>query len=218
MAARRPKAASFAQRAEAERRRAPARDLRLFFALELGAAARAQAAGIAAVLADQPGGRDVRWVREESLHVTLRFLGPVDPARVDELAREASAAMRGVAPFSARLAGVELFPSRRRPRVIALALEPVAPLAALAAAVERGAVAAGFEREARPFRPHLTLGRALDPRRARDRRRFQLADDVTGSVTAAGEAWDVVETVLFQSDLGPGGSRYTPLARIPLHP
>jgi 2'-5' RNA ligase len=189
-----------------------ARNLRLFFALELGAAAWARAASIAAALREQPGGRDVRWVREESLHVTLRFLGSVDSARVDELAREASAAMRGVAPFSAWLAGVVLFPSPRRPRVIALALEPAGPLAALAAAVERGAVAAGFEREARAFRPHLTLGRA------RDRRRVQLAPDVTGSVTARGEAWDVMETVLFQSDLGPSGSRYTPLARFPLHP
>ena len=52
----------------------------------------------------------------------------------------------------------------------------------------------------------------------RERGRFALPADVTASVTASGEAWDVVETVLYRSDLAPGGARYTPLARIPLHP
>jgi 2'-5' RNA ligase len=187
------------------------RPLRLFFALELGAAARARAAAVAAALRE-PCGSEVRWVREESLHVTLRFLGSVDPARVEDLAREVGLATRSVAPFSASLAGVLVFPSPRRPRVIALGLEPREALAALAAGVERGAVAAGFEPEERPFRPHLTLGRVRDPRR------FSLAAGVTGSVTAAGDAWDVMETVLFRSDLARSGARYTPLARIPLHP
>jgi RNA 2',3'-cyclic 3'-phosphodiesterase len=184
--------------------------LRLFWALEIGAAARARAAELAAALRAQPGGRDVRWVREESLHVTLRFLGSTDPARVADLEREVAVAARGLAPFSVSLAGAVLFPSARRPRVVALALEPEAPLAALAASVERGTVAAGFPAEARAFRPHLTIGRA------RDRRGVRLA--VTESVTAHGDAWDVTETVLFRSDLAPGGARYTPLARVPLHP
>jgi RNA 2',3'-cyclic 3'-phosphodiesterase len=187
-------------------------DLRLFWALEVGAAARARAAGIAAALRERPGGRDVRWVREELLHVTLRFLGAVDEARVGDLEREVGAATRGVAPFAASLAGLVLFPSPRRPRVVALGLEPVAALGTLAAQVERGVVAAGFAPEARPFRAHLTLGRA------REQRRLALAADVTASVTAHGDAWDVVETVLFRSDLAPSGARYTPLARVPLHP
>ncbi len=186
--------------------------IRVFFALELDAAARVRAAGIAAALREQTGGRDVRWVREEALHVTLRFLGSVEPARVEDLVREVGLATRGVAPFSASLAGILLFPSPRRPRVIALGLEPRETLAALAAGVERGAVAAGFAPEERPFRPHLTLGRA------RDQQRIRLAAGVTASVTAAGDAWDVMETVLFRSDLAQSGARYTPLARIPLHP
>jgi 2'-5' RNA ligase len=187
-------------------------DLRLFWALEIGAAARARAAGAVAWLREQPGGGDVRWVREESLHVTLRFLGSVDPARVAEIEREVDLATRGIAPFSVALAGALLFPSPRRARVVALALAPETELAALAAGVERGAVAAGFPAESRPFRAHLTLGRA------RDQRRCRLAADVTASVTAHGDAWDVRETVLFRSDLAPGGARYTPLARVPLHP
>jgi len=185
-------------------------DLRLFWALEIGAAARARAARVAAALRDQPGDDGVRWVREESLHVTLRFLGATDPARVADLEREVGLATRGITPFSVSLAGAVLFPSPRRARVVALELAPEAELGALAERVERGAVAAGFPAEARGFRPHLTIGRA------RDRRGIRLA--VTASVTAHGDAWDVIETVLFRSDLAPGGARYTPLARVPLHP
>ena len=185
-------------------------NLRLFWALEIGAAARARAAGIAAALRDQPGDDGVRWVREESLHVTLRFLGATDPARVADLEREVERATRGISPFAVSLAGTVLFPSPRRARVVALELSPADPLGTLAARIERGAVAAGFPPEPRAFRPHLTLGRA------RDRRGIRLA--VTASVTAHGDAWDVTETVLFRSDLAPGGARYTPLARVPLHP
>src|SRR5262245_19994752 len=186
-------------------------DLRLFWAIEVGAAARARAAAVAAALREACG-REVRWVRGESLHVTLRFLGSVDSARVEDLAREVGRATRGVAPFSARLAGVLLFPSPRRTRVIAIGLAPEGPLAALAAAVERGVVAAGFAPEERAFRPHLTLGRAREPRR------FRIAADVTASVTAQGDAWDVMESVLFHSDLAASGARHTPLASITLHP
>jgi 2'-5' RNA ligase len=100
--------------------------------------------------------------------------------------------------------------------VVALGVTPAAELAALAAQVERGAVAAGFPAEPRPFRAHVTLGRA------RGDRRIALAEAVTGSVTAAGDAWDVTEIVLFRSDhpdrSSLGGARYTPLARVPLHP
>ena len=74
------------------------------------------------------------------------------------------------------------------------------------------AVAAGFPAEPRPFRAHVTLGRA------RGDRRIALAEDVTGSVTAAADAWNVTETVLFRSDHAPGGARYTAIARVPLHP
>ena len=186
--------------------------VRVFWALELGAAARRRAAAIAAALREQPDGDAVRWVREESLHMTLRFLGAIESERVDALVAAVAQAVPG-APFAVQLADVELFPSRRRPRVVALGVTPVEPLAALAARVERGVVAAGFPPEPRPFRAHVTLGRA------RGDRRISLARAVTGSVTAAADAWDVTEAVLFRSDSAPsGGTRYTPLARVPLHP
>jgi 2'-5' RNA ligase len=128
-------------------------------------------------------------------------------------------------PFALRLGSAGLFPTPRRPRVVALGLEPAAPLEELAGAVERAVVAEGFAPEERAFRAHLTLGRVTArPRsgRAASRRRAESGPPHGRrfpSVAAAplpAEEFAVEEAVLFRSELSPAGSRYTPLERIPL--
>ncbi len=179
--------------------------IRAFFAIELGESARRAAAELARSLREARGGDGVRWVRPEALHVTLRFLGDIDPARAAPLASRARLEVARLWPFALRLGPAELFPTPRRPRVVALGLEPAAPLEELAGAVERAVVAEGFAPEERGFRAHLTLGRVRD-------RRFP---SVAGAKLPAGE-FAVEEAVLFRSELSPAGSRYTPLQRIPL--
>lgn len=181
--------------------------LRAFFAIELSAPARAAAGTLVGALRARPGGDRVRWVREENLHVTLRFLGDVDAGRVPGLLREVDAHTAGIEPFELRLGAVHPFPSPRRPRVIVLDVLPPDPIRALAAAIERGVVAAGLPREERPFRAHLTLGR-LRPRQR------QRAPDVTAADTPDAEAFPVTEAVLFHSDLHARGARYTPLGHV----
>jgi 2'-5' RNA ligase len=178
--------------------------LRAFFAIELGEAARRQAADVAAALRARPGGDAVRWVRPENLHVTLRFLGEIAPTRVEPLLAQVRARTERVAPFALRLGALGGLPPSRRPRVLMIALEPEAPLAALASAVEQGVAAAGFEPEPRPFRGHLTLGRVRG------------ASPSLAEVSVPPAAFDVTESVLFASELHPSGSRYTPLGRAPL--
>jgi 2'-5' RNA ligase len=188
-------------------------NLRLFWALEIGAAARARAAAIAAALREQPGGGDVRWVREESLHVTLRFLGAVDAARVGDLEREVADATRGVARFAASLGGLVMFPSPRRPRD-GRARARARPVRS--ARSRQRSNAASSQRasrpEARPFRAHLharprARAAPLRARHGRDRIRH-----------SARRCLGRRGNVLYRSDLAPTGSRYTPLARVPLHP
>jgi 2'-5' RNA ligase len=89
---------------------------------------------------------------------------------------------------------------------VILELTPEAPLAELAAATQRGAVAAGFPPEERRFRAHATLGRLRDGR----------YPDAAGLPPPPPSPGAVREVVLFQSQLGPGGSRYQPLERMPL--
>jgi 2'-5' RNA ligase len=87
-----------------------------------------------------------------------------------------------------------------------LGLAPEAPLAALAAALERAARAAGFAPEERSFKAHLTLGRVVGRR----------APSLEGVASPEPAPFPVSEIVLFRSVLGPGGSTYTPLERIAL--
>jgi 2'-5' RNA ligase len=179
---------------------------RAFFAVEVGEAARREAARLAGMLREAPGGDGVRWVRPEAYHLTVRFLGEIEPAAAGDLAARAAGEVAALAPFEVHLAGPGAFPSPRRARVIVLGLAPEEPLAALAAALERAVVAAGFEPETRSFKAHLTLGRVAGRR----------APSLEGVAAPAAAPFSVSEVVLFRSVLGPGGSTYTPLERIAL--
>lgn len=181
--------------------------LRAFFAVDLDARTRGVVARLAAALRDSPEGQGARWVRAETLHVTLRFLGEVEPGRVAPLVANVRAQTAGLAPFRLELGGVRAFPSKRRPIAIVMDVGPAEPLAQLAEAVEQGVIASGFAPESRPFRAHLTLARV------RDRRRLPT---VTGTVTAVGEGCHVTEVVLFRSDFHRSGARYSPVGRVPL--
>jgi 2'-5' RNA ligase len=180
--------------------------IRAFFAIELSDPARRAAAELAAALRARPGGDAVSWVRPEAMHVTLRFLGNIASAQVEPLLAQVRAQSRALTPFALRLGAPGCLPSARRPRVLLLELEPQAPLTALAAAVERGVVAAGCAPETRAFRGHLTLGRV------KERGRPPSLD----GLSAEPALFDVTESVLLASELHPSGSRYTPLGLVPL--
>jgi 2'-5' RNA ligase len=179
--------------------------VRAFFAWEPPAGAKQALAALARELRARPDGDAVRWVRPEGYHVTLRFLGNVPTDDVPALAKSVEGALAGSRRFSVTLGATHAFPSAQKPRVVVIELEPEAEFAALAARVEAGVVAAGLPAEKRRFRAHLTLGRVRG-------RRVPALD---APVPDAG-ALEVDEVVLFKSDLGAGGSRYTPLAQLPL--
>ena len=180
--------------------------VRSFFAVALSEQAREAAAELAGRLRGSERGEGVRWVRPESYHLTLRFLGNVAREAIAELRERVALEVSSLAPFEVRLGGARVFPSPRSPRVIAVAVEPEAPLASLAAGVEQGVVAAGQKPERRRFRAHLTLGRVRN-------RRFPSVDEVAA---IEGPAFAVEEIVLFQSELHRSGAVYTALDRIAL--
>lgn len=180
---------------------------RTFLAVDPDEASRQAAADVAAALRRMPHGEAVQWVRPERMHVTLRFLGEIDPERVPGLAKAVAEEVAREPAFELALGPAGALPPVGRPRVLVLALEPPEPIVRLAAAVERAAVAAGFEAEARPFRPHLTLGRVRRGRRA------PRPDDAP---RPAPVPFRVGEVVLYHSRLGEQGPTYTPLERLAL--
>ena len=185
--------------------------LRLFFAVELPEEVRARAAEHATRL--RQSFPDVRagWERPEKLHVTLKFLGDVDEPRAPSLRRAAEAATRGLSSFALTVEGTGSFPPRGAPRVLWLGLrDDSGRLAHLQSQLERECEREGFPRETRPFKPHLTLARLRTPRGARE-----LAA-AHGETPFGPLDFDIPELLLIHSQLGPGGSRYTPISRHPL--
>lgn len=110
-------------------------------------------------------GRSVRWTPVEQLHITVRFLGDVDPPGVAGVGERLAEAARECGPFDLPLGGVGAFPSMRRPRVVWLGAGPSPGITALRSSVETAVGECGFKAEERPFRPHITLGRVRSPRR-----------------------------------------------------
>lgn len=102
---------------------------------------------------DSPG---MRWTGEDGLHLTLRFIGEVEGPLAEDLALTLGRVRSQ--PFELRVKGVGLFDQRPGGSLWA-GVEPRAPVAALAAKVERACAGAGLEPERRAFHPHVTLAR-----------------------------------------------------------
>jgi 2'-5' RNA ligase len=180
--------------------------VRAFVAGELPVAApQALAEAEDALRAAIPDG--VRWVDPSALHLTLKFCGDVPEARIPELARRCASRSTRVDPFEIRIAGLGAFPSAREARVIwAGIVDGARELGRLARGLDLAAARVGVERDRRPYRPHLTLGRLREPRPIPIER-----------LTPPKEiAFRAQEIVLFSSRLSPRGAQHSPLARLPL--
>lgn len=178
--------------------------IRAFVAFEIDDALRERLGGLGRDL--QGNVKGVRWVKTEGIHLTLRFLGDATRAQLDLLEPPLRAAAASCPRADAPVGGLGLFPERGRPRVLFLNVRLPETVLTLQAACENAAGAAGFGRESRPFRSHLTLGRWRD--RAP---RLELPPADLGALP-------LDTLVLFRSELRPTGAVYTPLATFPLAP
>ncbi len=149
---------------------------------------------------------EVRWVRPENVHLTLKFLGDVAEADLDRVAEVLEKIPERHEPFEVALSGFGAFPSARRARIFWAGIgEGSERLRALARDVELSLEPLGFEREARPYTPHLTLGRA----------RGRPASLETVEASAPGPHFWVRRMELMKSVLGRSGAAYSTVAAYP---
>ena len=162
----------------------------------------------------QAAGVRAAWVRPEAMHLTLHFLGNTPTTRVADIAAACERAAARVPPVHLRIAGMDSFPTPRRPRVIVAGVQGKAEqLRRLHGRLARLLPRAGARVDTRPLRPHVTLGRLRRPPPAPAlaalREILALPPATYGDFSA-----DSVD--LIRSELQPGGAVYTVLASAPL--
>lgn len=157
----------------------------------------------------QHGLPGVRWLAPESLHLTLRFLGDLDRGQ----AQDVDAALARVAPtvFEARVAGVGLFGSDRRPHSLWAGVERSAPLQNLHDKIDRAVTGAGLPADLRKFHPHITLARIKG-----EVRRDRLQDWLMANGAFLAPPLMVDRFVLMQSHRHRDGADYVELQDYPL--
>jgi 2'-5' RNA ligase len=185
--------------------------VRLFVALDLPDALRRSLAGVIERL--KPKCREPRWVRPESMHLTLKFIGHAiaggDNQKLAEL-RSALAIVRSSGPVELRFRGIGFFPNERRPRVVWCGVQASPNLAQIAAEIDRLLEPLGIPREKRAFVPHLTLAR-IDPPRPVDALARAAEELQSADFGSAREN----EFFLFESKLKPSGAEYTKIQSYP---
>lgn len=132
--------------------------IRSFIAIPLAPAVGRQARRLLRQLRrDQDG---IKWVPEDNLHLTLKFLGEVVDREVPDVCRAMRRVASGFEPFQIELGGTGGFPNDLRPRVLWAGISAGGEvLTALVAALEGELARLGYKPESRDYRPHLTLGR-----------------------------------------------------------
>jgi 2'-5' RNA ligase len=184
--------------------------VRLFIAINLPPVIRRSIVGVTARMRE--AAPRMSWVTEERLHLTMEFLGDQSDDAVPELEAALGVAARGHAPVALTLRGLGAFPNLRSPRIVWLGVEAGPKLELLQHDLARACAELGYERDARAFRPHITLGRARTPLRAEAARALTTAARaVTWSANVEATSVDIMESRLL-----PAGARYSVVAAVPL--
>lgn len=149
----------------------------------------------------------VKWVSPENMHLTMKFLGEVDEKRIPEIEEFSALALKGFSPFTVEFSNLGFFPNARNPRVFWIGAAGGADkLLELYQDLEESLEKIGFDREAKTFSPHLTIGRTKHQERI----------IVPASVPEFNEvSFEVSGISLIKSTLTPQGPVYERLLTLP---
>jgi 2'-5' RNA ligase len=179
--------------------------IRLFVGLELPEKLRDRLAGLGA------GIEGVRWIPEENLHLTLRFIGEVDEAQAEDIVEALDRVE--APPFEIVLDGLGTFGAGAKLRAVWVGVQPSPPLQALHRKIDRAVQRAGLPPEGRRFVPHVTLAR-LGSAAAKDR----LEPFIAHNAAFRSRPVRVTGFTLFQSYVTSEGADYVAVERFDLAP
>ncbi|HEX7001958.1 MAG TPA: RNA 2',3'-cyclic phosphodiesterase [Trueperaceae bacterium] len=179
---------------------------RLFVALPIGRDVVQELAGVGSTLREATAGssatRDLRawrWVRPESMHLTLAFLGDVAEHRVGVAGNALRRSVEGMPELNLAATGIGAFPHLDRARVLWAGVKgDLRHLRELQSVVAAALRQMGLPIDDRPFHPHITLARARSP--------WPLPDGLDRSMSFG--TWRAGEVILYESRTEPAGARY----------
>ena len=157
-------------------------------------------------------GAQVRWVKPENIHLTLKFLGHITSEELEKVKITTRETMKPFAPFEVSVSGLGAFPKINYPRVIWIGVNKgKEELKRIAFSIEENLAKIGFDREKREFSPHLTLGRVKS-----STRRERLIKALSLVKTSNLGNMIVAKISIVKSELRPQGPVYTTLGEIDL--
>jgi RNA 2',3'-cyclic 3'-phosphodiesterase len=157
---------------------------------------------------------NVRWSRREQFHLTLRFLGDVEAARLETLGQAIHGACQGFAPLRLRAEAVGCFPDLRHPRVLWTGVRDESDqLPRLQETVELASRDFTTEEKEERFTGHVTLARIKGIKRSEAE---ALAAAAAGMKERFFGEWTAYKIELMRSELSPQGARHTTLAAVTL--
>ena len=180
--------------------------IRAFVAVELSDEVKAHiAAAIEQLRSEQIN--NLRLVRPEGVHLTLKFLGDIEVSQVPQVAGAMQQVASRHTPFSLTLGAPGVFPNTNRARVLWVGVDgDLRALKSLQAEVEEALTSVGFATERQPFNPHLTIGRMHHRASRSDRQR---ATDALAAIPLPANQTVAVNNIsLMKSTLRPGGAIY----------
>lgn len=190
---------------------APSGTWRVFCAVELPAGVLKRVTQHIARLKEASPDAQASWSRVDNIHLTLKFLGDIPPASVQNLSEAAAQAVTGLEPFTISLEQTGVFPTHGSPRVLWIGVNDFeGKLRKLQIRLEDQAERLGFQKEARAFHPHITLARLRKPQHARALAVVHKATQFDPAAVA------VAELLVIRSELSSEGSKYTIISRHPL--
>lgn len=185
-----------------------ARLWRLFYAFDLPDSLRSRIDDHVRRLKQAVSEVAASWSRPENIHLTVKFFGNLDQGKVPVISAAAAKVVKESSAIQIEVGETGVFPRPSRPQVLWIGVhDPSRGLAKLQQRLADEFAAAGFPKEDRAFRPHLTIARIRQPHNAGRLAQTHLA------MKFSAEEITLSELILFRSELSSKGSRYTAISR-----
>lgn len=186
--------------------------LRAFIAIEIDDQTKENLSGLITRLKES--GADVKWITENQMHLTLKFLGNIGGDNVRDISNALSAISNNFKSFTTTFSKIGAFPNLNHPVVIWLGIDKGAGrLEELNRKIELAMEGLGFKKEGRIFKPHLTLGRVRSPKNIPALIKLVEKTGFNPAVES-----NACKLTLFQSMLSSKGAAYTRLSIVELKP